>query len=237
MSTQPLSFLPTGYLAAKARKRSFAFGGALFLIVLAGVGGAWPVTQRAVRQMEAEQAAVDREYQQASLRIEQVHKMQQAQLTLAKQAELTATLLEKVPRSYLLAQITQALPNGASLLELDLESKVRQPPPAPVPAAQSSTSGDSKPAAPKPDPNAPRVYDVSVRLTGIAPGDVEVAQLIARLNRSPLLTDVNLVVTSELAQSDKAERKFVVEAVVDPDASAASAERNKPTGTAVLETQ
>ena len=50
--------------------------------------------------------------------IEEVKDLQQKQEIMARQAELASSLLEKVPRSNLLAEITNSLPNGVSLIDL-----------------------------------------------------------------------------------------------------------------------
>ena len=54
----------------------------------------------------------------------QVQQMQEKQRTMAHQAELTASLLEKVPRSFILAEITNGMPGGVSLLDFQLEARV-----------------------------------------------------------------------------------------------------------------
>ena len=58
-------------------------------------------------------------------RIRQADMMQEKQRTMARQAELAASLLEKVPRSFILAEITNAMPPGVSLIDFNLESKLR----------------------------------------------------------------------------------------------------------------
>ena len=52
---------------------------------------------------------------QAARPIEQFQKLQEKQRTMAMQAELTSSLIEKVPRSFLLAELTNSLPTGVSL--------------------------------------------------------------------------------------------------------------------------
>ena len=223
MSAQDISFLPDGYLERKARSRANVICGSLLVAVLGGVGLTWTITRSSVRKFEIEHAAVEREYTEAAKKIDQVHAMQQQQQTVARQAELTAALLEKVPRSFILAEITRSLPDSTSLLDFTLESKAR-PTNAPAQSSSSASSSASKADAAKSKSNddsemQPKLYDVTMKLTGIAYTDTQVAQMIARLGRSKLFTDVNLVVTDEYGQSEPKMRKFQIEMTLNPAAN------------------
>jgi Tfp pilus assembly protein PilN len=224
MSAQDISFLPDGYLERKARSRANVICGSLLVAVLGGVGLTWTITRSSVRKFEVEHAAVEREYTEAAKKIDQVHAMQTQQQTVARQAELTAALLEKVPRSFILAEITRSLPDSTSLLDFTLESKAR---PTNSPAQSSSSSASSsanKADATKSKSNdesemQPKLYDVTMKLTGIAYTDTQVAQMIARLGRSKLFSDVNLVVTDEYGQTEPKMRKFQIEMMLNPAAN------------------
>src|SRR3954468_580359 len=115
MSAQDISFLPDGYLERKARHRSNLICGSLAIVVLGGAGLTWSLTRNSVRQVQLEHAGVEREYVEAAKKIEQVHGMKGQEQSAAQQADLTAALLEKVPRSFILAEITRALPDSTSL--------------------------------------------------------------------------------------------------------------------------
>jgi Tfp pilus assembly protein PilN len=218
MSAQDISFLPDGYLERKARHRSNIICGSLLIVVLGGVGLTWQLTRSSVRQVQLEHTSVERDYADATRKIEQVHAMQVQQQTVAQQADLTAALLEKVPRSFILAEVTRSLPESTSLLDFSLESKAR----GGASAAASSASSTAKP-----DPKAsvldaapqPKAYDVTMKLTGIAVNDIQVAQMIARLGRSKLFSDVNLVVTDEYGQTEPKMRKFQIEMTLNPAAN------------------
>jgi hypothetical protein len=141
---------------------------------------------------------------------------------MAMQAELTSSLIEKVPRSFLLAELTNALPTGVSLVDFVLDSR------------KSSSSSSSQKAAPKTafETKAagsagakpvtatvqPIVYDVTMKVTGVAANDVQVAQFITKLNASRLLKDVNLVISDEFKNGDDKLRKFQIEMVLNPAA-------------------
>jgi hypothetical protein len=146
------------------------------------------------------------------------------------QAELTASLLERVPRSVLLAELTKARPAGVSFIDLNLDSKVRS-----ASSSSAAAGGGGKTqfelkraAAAAAEGNAQqggaavvargKAYDVSIRLTGMADTDVQVAQFLAKLNQSKLLRDVNLIISDEFSVNDVKMRKFQIDMQVDPAA-------------------
>src|SRR5262249_22523305 len=141
--------------------------------------------------------------------------------------------------SYLLAEFTNALPPGVSLMDFVMESKRRNPP-AGAGASGSGSSGanatfqqrqavndakkkkDTAGATPE-----TKEYDVNMKLTGMAQTDVQVAQFIRKLNESKLLKDVNLVISDEFTKDNESLRKFQIECSLDPKAEVQPGETNK----------
>jgi Tfp pilus assembly protein PilN len=225
MSSAPnqLSFLPDDYLELKAQRRTNAICAILFAAVVGVVGVTFQYTERSMVAVERDLADITRRYAEAARPIEQFRKMQEQQRKMETQAALSASLLEKVPRSYLLAEITNSLPPTVSLIDFSLEARVRSGAPAPgsyrtifeqkkaeIEAAKFAAAGAGQPKA----------YDVFLKLTGVAENDVQVATFMNSLTRSKLLRDVNLVVSEEFQASAKDEklRKFQVEMMLSPDA-------------------
>src|SRR5438552_17255912 len=130
-SPNQLSFLPDDYLERKTQRRTNVICAVLFVIVLVMIALAFTITERSIRTVEKQHAEVEKQYAEAARRLEQVKQMQEKQRTMAHQAELTASLLEKVPRSFLLAELTNSLPAGVSLLDMQMESRKRTAPPPP----------------------------------------------------------------------------------------------------------
>lgn len=228
-SPNELSFLPDDYLERKAQRRTNLICAMLFLVVMVAIGSAFTYTERQARAVERLHEQVEREYTEAAKRIQLVQQLQEKQRKMAQQAEVAASLLEKVPRSYLLAEITNALPPGTSLLDLSLESRLR-PIPKPVNAFEQKRNAP-KPAQPPAAKDSAavstsvqtKVYDVYLKVTGIAYTDVQVAQFISKLNQSKLLKDVNLLISDEYKESGQQPqqqtlRKFQIEAMLDPAA-------------------
>src|SRR5688572_9644390 len=130
-----LSFLPEDYLERKARRRANALCAGLSVVVMGAIAGAFWLTERTMREVESRAAAVDRTYTEAAKSIEQVKRMKEQHEKVVHHAELVSSLVERVPRSNLLAEFTNSLPEGTSLLDLAMESRIRATPaPAPAPA-------------------------------------------------------------------------------------------------------
>ena len=217
LAPNQLSFLPDDYLDRKAQRRTNLIFAALFVVVSLVVASAFVLTERANRETERRHAEVQQQYAEAARRIEQVRQMQDKQRRVAHQAELAASLLERVPRGNILAELTNSLPKGVSLLDFVMESKKKAPPaqPAAKTAFEQKAAAEKKAATPTVEV---RQFDVIMKVTGVAQTDVQVAQFINSLGRSPLLSDVNLVVSEEHAIGPDRVRRFQLEATLDPNA-------------------
>jgi Tfp pilus assembly protein PilN len=221
MSASPnqLSFLPDDYLERKASRRANLVCGTLSLLVIGAIGSAFYLKERSMRDINARAAEVDKDYATAAARIEQVQTLHSRQRQIVQHAELAAALVERIPRSNILAEFTNCMPPGASLLELTMDSRPR------VTAAPTGTAFEMKKreleARQKAATSAPETpkLDVYLKITGIAENDVQVSDFISKLNQSRLFRDVNLVV-SEMYMQDKVAdlRRFQIEMMLNPDA-------------------
>jgi Tfp pilus assembly protein PilN len=224
-----VSFLPDDYLRMKRQRRANAICAGLFMVVLVAIGAAFSVSESRKKDADRQLQQINERYAKAARPIELFRQLQERQRHMNSQAALAAALLEKVPRSYLLAQVTNALPHGVSLLEFSLDAKPRNrpaPPAAraiglPPPQHQSGAAAavvhvahpESTDEAPQ-----PRAYDTTLRIVGVADNDVQVAGFITTLSKSPLLQDVNLVVSEEYELDKHNLRKFQIETTLNPDA-------------------
>jgi len=213
-----LSFLPDDYLERKARRRANALCAGLSVVVMGAIASAFWLTERTMREVEARAAAVDRTYTEAAKSIEQVKRMKEQHEKVVHHAELVSSLVERIPRSNLLAEFTNALPEGTSLLDLAMESRVRVAP-APAPAGAPAPSGRATRTGQAYASATPALqYDVYLKLTGVADTDVQVAEFMTKLTRCDLLSEVNLVISDVLKQDDRTLRRFQIEMMLDPTA-------------------
>lgn len=225
-----LSFLPDDYLEQKWKRRANVVCAILVMLVAGGVAAAAYYVRNYDRGVLARYDEVDARYTDAARKIDQVKKMHEQQRQVVHHAELAASLVEKVPRSNLLAEITNSLPTGVSLMEMEMDSKPHQD----AAAAPTSSFEQHKAQLEKANSDAlgmgakPPQFDVHLKMTGIAQNDVQVAQLMTRLSHSKLFNDVNLVVSESYdmrrdrpgkndAPSEPL-RKWTIEMMLNPNA-------------------
>ncbi|MBY0308501.1 MAG: PilN domain-containing protein [Phycisphaerales bacterium] len=226
MSKHPTSFLPEEYLRRKADARSLIVNLILFGGVLTVTIGAFVVSNRRWNQVRAQRAEIDAQWKAEEMKIEQLKIMEAQKDALLQRAGVTAALLERVPRSILMAELINRMPDNVTITQLDMTSKriVEQPKTDKQDDGKSllnklAGKDDSKAQPVKPKP--PRL-EFSLKIEGSALSDTEVADYQAALKQCPLLDRVDLVSTEETIMGDSAMRKFRLEAAIRQEADAAA---------------
>ena len=121
-----LSFLPEDYLQRRIARRTNVICLALFVVVMGGVIAAWFVTDRQRREIKVLQDDVNRQYEEAAQRIDQLDQLKKKKQKMLQKAKITSALVERIPRSFLLAELINHMPATLSLLELELETEVQR---------------------------------------------------------------------------------------------------------------
>ncbi len=205
-----MSFLPEDYLERRNQRRTNIFTLSLFVVVMSGVIGAFLVTDKQRIEVRAQKLQIDADFAEAAKRLEQLDELQERKKQMMRKAKVTAVLLERVPRSLLLAELINNMPTTLSLTEMELETRALK-----NNRSHASTAMDRARAktAAADAPNLPQIQatQVDIELTGVAPTDVQVAQFMTALGQAELFTDVNLVYSEEMTLNDRAMRKFNIE--------------------------
>ena len=203
MST--INLLPDDYMLRRNQKRANMLCVIMFGVVMAGVAAAALVSEQSVRHTKSVLARVNADYNDASKVLAEVQRLRVTKRHMTTKAKATAALLEKVPRSYVLATVARALPEHSSLLQVDLK-------PGQVKKAAAATKGTkfdkvkkSKAKGKKKATAADKAADAARRaqapsileVTGLAATDVEVANFISTLNDNPLMASVDINYTQD----------------------------------------
>jgi len=216
MST--VNLLPDDYTSMRAQRRANAFISGLFAVVMAGVLTAAAVSQQSNMHTVEAGERTNKSYEEAAKLIGQVRQLEVKRSEMLTKAEHSALLVEKVPRSYLLALVTNALPKGASITRFELVTRQVQAEENRTPAPGKGVR-KGKPAQPSSGTSQERPETkVEAQITGLAATDVEVAKLIANLARSVLMDSVDLVYSQEKLMDEVAVREFQIKVVLRPDA-------------------
>ncbi len=216
-----IDFVPNDYVQQKECGRANFLYLVLFGILMGAIGVTFSIIKMRQRAVESHLAALEQKMAAADTQIAQLDKLKRKTTTMMHSMVTTAELLEPVPRSVVLACLTNNLPGGVSLLELDLKEKDIAPA---APKATPKTSQYQKAqAAQKPDalqpgetPRQARTR-TTVEIKGIAPSDIEVATYIARLGTSILMSEVALVESQEHIIDDVRFREFKLTATLKED--------------------
>ncbi len=229
------SFLPEDYLRRKGERRSIVISLALFAIVTMGVVGAFFVTHRQWNTVKERQSAINAEYALETQKIEQLNQLEATKSEMLEKAEVTTALVEKVPRSILLAELINRMPKQLTLTEFDLKSSrikeavkpnnVKSKPRSlagPKTRAEIAANAKAKAKAEedeKPKPVVPK-FEYKVEMVGLSVSDEDVADYVTALNECPLLQKVDLIYSGAVSIDDIDMRKFRIEAMIKPTADA-----------------
>ena len=121
--TTTTSFLPEDYLDQKAERRTNLISLSLFGVVMVSVFAAFLVTNRQWSQVKTARGAVNEQYAQAAAQIETLNELEEQKNQMLSKARLAAALVERVPRSILLSELINRMPNRLGLVELELKEQ------------------------------------------------------------------------------------------------------------------
>jgi Tfp pilus assembly protein PilN len=234
----PNSFLPEDYLQKKAERRAIGISLFLFLVVGIGIVGAFFVTYRQWSTVKATQEQVNRDFAAEAKKIDQLKVLESQRDELKEKADVTLALVERVPRSILMAELINRMPKQLTLTEFSLKSKrVVEAPKvekkttvlagpqtlAQIKKNQSAAAPTPSGASAAPKPTPPR-FDFRLELVGLSSTDDDVADYYQQLVACPLLDRVDMIYSSDTVIEEVPMRKFRIEASIKNLADARSIE-------------
>ncbi len=206
------SFLPEDYLARKIARRTNAICLSLFGVVMVGVVAAFFVTDRQRAEVRAQQAQVSTSYAEAAKRIEEYENLQVRKHDMIRKARIISVLVERVPRSLVMAELINHMPPALSLTEFELDTEIIRAAARPKTAIerQREKMNQKTELEEKNTPEAPPTA-IKLKLVGVAPTDVEVSTFISRLNHHPMFDEVVLAFSEQTTIEQQPMRKFRIE--------------------------
>jgi Tfp pilus assembly protein PilN len=211
-----INFVPDDYIQGNESRRANLMCLVLFMIVMAALGGSFVTIKMRQNAVSARDKLVDARIARERETIKQFEELQARRKEMMKTALVTAQLLEPVPRSVLLASLTNNLPAGVSLLKVSFIQKEPKQTGATAPANKYQAAKVQTPAAQTPA-SPEKSLETYVDIGGIAPSDLQVAAYIERLSTSSLLANVALVESKEYKIEDTTFRRFRLTAMLQND--------------------
>ena len=209
-----INFVPDDYIQNNETRRTNLMYLVLFAVVMAGLGGAFMTIKVRQHALAAKEKMVNEKLTKAKAAIKQFEELQEKRKAIMKTALTTAELHEPIPKSILIASLTNNLPSGVSLLKLSLEQKEiknisRGAPPTKFEQAKANQAAV--------ETTHPQSVETLISLEGIAPSDLQVAAYIENLSGSALLSNVALVESKEKEVKDLIFRDFKLTAKLRDD--------------------
>lgn len=206
-----INFVPDDYIQNNESHRTNLMYLVLFVAVMMVLAGSFMTIKIRKRTFSAREKLVNARMAQAQETIKQWEELQTKRKAMMKTALTTAELLEPVPRSVLLASLTNNLPVGMSLSRLNLVQK------EPKKTSHQTTTSKYKAAQARPKVSKEKLLETYINIEGIAPSDLQVAAYIKSLSNSTLLDNVALVESREHKIEDIVLRQFKLTAMLKKD--------------------
>lgn len=207
-----VDFVPNDYIQQRESGRTNLVYLFLVAVFILAIFMTFVVIKMRQKVVTSELAALDVKMAETGEQIVQLEKLKIKSKTMMKTMLTTAQLLDPVPKSIMLASLTNNLPATASLLELKLIQKESKQPRVPkAPASQYQSAGK---VAQKPEMSREKRMETHIAIRGIAPSDIEVALYIARLSESILFDNVELVESKEHKIEKVKFREFKLKAML-----------------------
>jgi hypothetical protein len=215
-----INFVPDDYAQSNESRRTNFIYLVLFGVVMIALGGSFVSIKIRQRACNASEAMINQRMTKIQEAIKQFEELQTKKREMMKTALTTAELIEPVPRSILLASLTNNLPPGVSLSQVGLVQKQSKQNTTAArtskyKATQAQTNGSQSQSSEPENPE--KLLETLIDIAGVAPSDLEVAHYIEQLNNSSLLDDVALIESKEYKLNDSTLRQFKLSAMLRKD--------------------
>jgi len=213
-----INFVPDDYVQNNESRRTNLMYLVLFGVVMIALCSSFMTIKIRQRACGIKEKLVTTKMSQIQEAIKQFEELQSKRGAMMRTALTTAELLEPVPRSVLLASLTNNLPQGVSLLKVSLVQKEPKQTSRVAPTSKYQAAQAKKAAAAKDEVSQEKLLETHIDIEGMAPSDLQVAAYIERLSNSNLLDNVALVESKEHKVEDSATlRQFKLTAMLRKD--------------------
>ncbi|MDD5063470.1 MAG: hypothetical protein PHQ35_01750 [Phycisphaerae bacterium] len=213
-----VNLVPDDYIQSGECRRTNLMYLVLFTVVMAAFGGVFMTIKVRQGALGVKEKLVNAKMTRAKEAIKQFEELQTNRKAMIKTALTTAELLEPVPRSVLLASLTNDLPRGVSLLRLNVVQKAPKTVNRSARANKYEQAKAKQAAEVQPEVSPEKLLETWIDIEGIAPSDIQVAAYIEQLSASDgLLDNVALVESKECLIGGIVFRQFKLTAMLRKD--------------------
>jgi Tfp pilus assembly protein PilN len=230
------SFLPSDYIARKAATRNNIITIALFVLVMGATVGAFVVTHIQWRMLKARYDEVTASCEAEKKKLAQLDTLRAQRGDMMEKAQITAALVERVPRWAILSEVDFRMPlsmrihdftmKGSrtdGIAKVTVNSKIKdvtkggkKGDPKKADAKKTGAKAKEEVAEEKPKIVPPK-FAYALVIAGTAEQNAEITDYLARLKESPCLSSVELSYIKDQKFDDQILRSFEITADVKSD--------------------
>jgi Tfp pilus assembly protein PilN len=204
-----IDFLPERIRTARARKRRIAREAYLLALCFGGLVVLGSVRHERVALAQVQAASLDQLQANIEVQLDFRRHLEDQQRALAVMKTITSDLGSRTNVLDVLGELDSIMPRGISLLDLSLETvEVRTP--------VDTTYQQTRPKLAGGTPAKTELIEkrIQLKLTGLSPTDIEIANFIGQLSASPLFEDVNMGYASTEEFDGRVARRFQASCLV-----------------------
>ena len=216
-----VNFVPDDYVKSTASRRTNFMYLVLLAVVMTGLFGSFITIKMRQRAVVEKERYLSKKAAQTQEAIKQYEALQEKRKVMLKTALTTAELLEAIPRSVLLASLTNNLPSGVSLLKLNVIQKEPKSTNRSV-ATTKYQKAQAKNNGAQNQESLEKLLQTYIDIEGVAPSDLQVAAYLEQLSCSTLFDNVALVESKEHKVDDTTFRDFTLKAMLKKDVQLSS---------------
>jgi hypothetical protein len=215
-----VNFVPDDYAQGNESRRTNLIYIVLFAVMMIALGGSYVAIMIRQRACITSEKVVNNRLAEMQEAIKQFEELQTKRREMMKTALTTAELIEPIPRSIVLAALTNNLPQGVSLSDVELIQKEpsrssHSARTSKYGAAQTKNKSQQDSGSETDDPmNPEKLLETHIKIGGFAPSDLQVASYIERLGKSTVLDSIALVESKEFKVEDNTLRQFKLTAML-----------------------
>ncbi|MBN2582162.1 MAG: PilN domain-containing protein [Planctomycetes bacterium] len=216
---QILNFVPEDYAQGKRARHANLLSALLVAAVIVPLVALSVFLSLAADRVETRRQEVERRESDAANDVARWEGVKRQRDAILERSSTSAKLLVGVPRSRLVAEVVRVLPPNTTLTSLSVEEKTIKT----IVSAGAATTPGQQP--PPPAANRPTTatktlehQETVLRLVGLAPTDVEAAQLIAALANSSYFDNVELSYSEDQKHEEHILRRFEITFELSDDA-------------------
>lgn len=207
------SFLPEDYLARRLARRSNIVCVALFVVALAALAFVIFMASQQRSQARVVNQELNRQVEEKARQIDQLAELEKKTKEQKHKASLTSSLMDRIKKSNVMAELINHMPPALSLTTLEFETKkprANARPRTRLSAARRQAEAEAK--------TQPEILpdEVKLKLVGLAPTDVDVSDYMHALSNHDLFEAIHLVKSGEKQIDDVQMRQFEITLQLNP---------------------